>query len=205
MARGRGNGRGAARGRGRPPGRGRGRGRGRELAVSSSSSEETTGAAAEGVASAAQPAAEAQAASAAIIQNLQRENQELRRQVQAALPAAAALVTEPAAIAIPPEARMSLREWMSLRVDTFDGAGTPVQAADWLRYMERQFGALEMTSAQKAWFVAFQLKGQADIWWEGVLSARTQCRDQSLGRYSWSSSGQNSIRIPLLRGWSSHC
>ena len=68
---------------------------------------------------------------------------------------------------------MSLREWMSLRLDTFDRAGTPVQAADWLRYMERQFGALEITSAQKAHFVAFQLKGQADIWWEGVLSART--------------------------------
>ena len=62
---------------------------------------------------------------------------------------------------------------MSLRLDVFDRAGTPVQAADWLRYMERQFGALEMTSAQKARFVAFQLKGQADIWWEGVLSART--------------------------------
>ena len=39
--------------------------------------------------------------------------------------------------------------------------------------MERQFGALEMTSVQKERFVAFQLKGQADIWWEGVLSART--------------------------------
>ena len=93
--------------------------------------------------------------------------------MQAALPAAAALVAEPAAVANSPEARMSLREWMLLRLDTFDGAGTPVQAADWLRYMERQFGALEMTSAQKARFVAFQLKGQADIWWEGVLSART--------------------------------
>ena len=52
---------------------------------------------------------------------------------------------------------------MSLRLDTFDGAGTPVQAADWLRYMERQFGALEMTSVQKARFVAFQLKGLLPI------------------------------------------
>lgn len=84
--------------------------------------------------------------------------------MQAALPAVAALVAELVAVAVPLEARMSLREWMSLRLDTFDGAGTPVQAVDWLRYMERQFGALEMTSAQKARFVAFQLKGQVDIW-----------------------------------------
>ena len=57
-----------ARGRGRPPGRGCGRGR--SSAVSSSLFEESSGAAAEGVASAAQPATEAQAASAVIIQNL---------------------------------------------------------------------------------------------------------------------------------------
>ena len=182
MARGRGRGRGAARGRGRPPGRGRGRGRG--PAASSTSSGEPAGANAEevasatqdqAVASAAHPVAEAQAASAIVIQNLQREIQQLRQQVQAAPPAAPAApapVAEPVVAVFPPEARMSLREWSSLRLDTFDGAGTPVHAADWLRHMERQFGALEMTSVQKARFVAFQLKGQADIWWEGVLSAR---------------------------------
>ena len=204
MARGRGRGRGAGRGRGRPPGRGRGRGRG--PVVSAVSAEESDGGATEEVASVAHPAAgaqaapaaEAQPASAIIIQNLQREIEQLRRQVQAAPPAApvaamaaaapvaavaaaapvavvaaAASVADPMVAAIPPEARMSLREWQSLRLDFFDGAGTPVQAADWLRYIERQFGAMELTSAQKARFVAFQLKGQADIWWEGVLSART--------------------------------
>ena len=67
--------------------------------------------------------------------------------MQAAPPTVAAPVAEPVATTVPPEARMSLREWMSLRLDTYDGAGTPIQAVDWLRYMERQFGALEMTSA----------------------------------------------------------
>ena len=68
---------------------------------------------------------------------------------------------------------MTLREWMGLRLDPFDGSGTPVQAADWLRYMERRFGALELSSHQRVSFVAFQLKGQANIWWDGVLSSRT--------------------------------
>lgn len=58
---------------------------------------------------------------------------------------------------------MGLREWLTLRLDTFDGAGTPVQATDWLSYMRRQFEALEMSSQLRARYVAFQLKGQADI------------------------------------------
>lgn len=175
-----------ARGRGRGRLLGRGRCRGRGPVVSATSAEEAAGGTAEEVASAAHPAAEAQAApavdaqaaSAIIIQNLQRENELLRQQMQAAHPAAvptAAVVSVagPVVAAVPPETRISLREWMSLRLDTFDGAGTPVQVADWLRYMERQFDALEMNSVQRVRFVAFQLKGQADIWWEGVLSART--------------------------------
>ena len=58
------------RGSGRGRGAGRGRGRGRGPAVSSSSSEESAGAATEEVASAAHPAAEVQAVSGVIIQNL---------------------------------------------------------------------------------------------------------------------------------------
>ena len=74
---------------------------------------------------------------------------------------------------------MGLREWLALRLDTFDGAGTPVQSADWLRFMIRQLEALDMSSQLRARYMAFQLKGQADIWWEGVLSARTPAQGPS--------------------------
>ena len=68
-----------------------------------------------------------------------------------------------------------------MRLDTFDGLGKPIDAANWLRHMERHFGALGMTSEMKAQFVAFQLKGDADIWWEAVLTARTA----GLGPVTW--------------------
>ena len=91
-------------------------------------------------------------------------------QVPPATPAAAPLA---APAAVPVVGAMGLHQWNALRLDTFDGLGTPVDAANWLRHMERHFGALGMTSEMRAQFVAFQLKGQADIWWEGVLTART--------------------------------
>ena len=91
-------------------------------------------------------------------------------QAPPAVPAATPLVAPAAVLAV---VAMGLHQWNALRLDTFDGLDTPVDAANWLRHMERHFGVLGMTSEMRAQFVAFQLKGQADIWWEGVLSSRT--------------------------------
>ena len=74
----------------------------------------------------------------------------------AAVPVAAPVA---ASAVVPVVVSMGLHQWNALRLDTFDGMGTPVDAANWLRHMERHFGALGMTSELRAQFVAFQLKG----------------------------------------------
>jgi hypothetical protein len=66
---------------------------------------------------------------------------------------------------------MTLTRWTSMRLDTFDGSGTPVNAADWLRKMEKYMRGSRMTPEEKVTFMPFQLTGQADIWWDGVVEA----------------------------------
>ena len=78
-------------------------------------------------------------------------------------PAAPAAAPLAAPAAVPVVNAMGLHQWNALRLDTFDGLGTPVDAANWLRHIERHLGALGLTSELRIQFVAFQLKGQADL------------------------------------------
>jgi hypothetical protein len=55
--------------------------------------------------------------------------------------------------------------------DTFNGVGSPVVAADWLRIMERRLEVMQVQPTQKVMFATIQLKGNADIWWENVRSS----------------------------------
>jgi hypothetical protein len=66
---------------------------------------------------------------------------------------------------------MTLTRWTSMRLDTFDVSGTPVNAADWLHKMEKYMRGSRMTPEEKVTFMPFQLTGQADIWWDGVVEA----------------------------------
>ncbi|KAK1646969.1 hypothetical protein QYE76_064774 [Lolium multiflorum] len=68
---------------------------------------------------------------------------------------------------------MTLTQWLDMKLDKFDGSGTPMDAASWLRSMEKYMDASVMTQEDKVVYVAFQLKGLADIWWEGVRAAWT--------------------------------
>ncbi|TVU50725.1 hypothetical protein EJB05_02112, partial [Eragrostis curvula] len=68
---------------------------------------------------------------------------------------------------------VSLQGWVGMKLETFDGSGTPVQAADWLSYIEMQLDAFEVLPADRVRYVTQLMKGQAQIWWRGVLSART--------------------------------
>ncbi|KAK1653141.1 hypothetical protein QYE76_070946 [Lolium multiflorum] len=60
-----------------------------------------------------------------------------------------------------------------MKLDKFDGSGTPMDTASWLRSMEKYMDASMMTQEDRVVYVAFQLKGLADIWWEGVRAAWT--------------------------------
>ena len=66
-------------------------------------------------------------------------------------------------------------------LDTFDGSGTPTDAADWLRKMEKVMAACRMTAEEMVLFIPHQLTGQADVWWVGVCDAWTPAR----GAITW--------------------
>uniref|UniRef100_A0ACD5U884 Uncharacterized protein n=1 Tax=Avena sativa TaxID=4498 RepID=A0ACD5U884_AVESA len=70
-------------------------------------------------------------------------------------------------------ANMTLTKWLDMKLDKFDGSGTPMDAASWLRTMEKYMDASLMTPEDRVVYVAFQLKGLADVWWDGVRSAWT--------------------------------
>jgi hypothetical protein len=66
---------------------------------------------------------------------------------------------------------MTLTKWLDMKLDKFEGSGTPMDAASWLRTMEKYMDALVMTPEDRVVYVSFQLKGLADVWWEGVRKA----------------------------------
>uniref|UniRef100_A0ACD6AG25 Uncharacterized protein n=1 Tax=Avena sativa TaxID=4498 RepID=A0ACD6AG25_AVESA len=70
-------------------------------------------------------------------------------------------------------ANMTLTKWLDMKLDKFDGSGTPMDAASWLRTMEKYMDASVMTPEDRVVYVAFQLKGLADVWWDGVRAAWT--------------------------------
>ncbi|XP_039841742.1 uncharacterized protein LOC120702032 [Panicum virgatum] len=69
----------------------------------------------------------------------------------------------------------------AMRLDTFDGSGTPIDAADWLRKMEKVMVACRITAEEMVLSIPHQLTGQADIWWVGVCDAWTIAR----GAITW--------------------
>lgn len=76
---------------------------------------------------------------------------------------------------------MTLTKWLGMKLDKFDGSGSPMDAASWLRTMEKYMDASVMTPEDRIIYVAFQLKGLADDWWEGVRAAWTP----ALGPFTW--------------------
>ncbi|KAK1649408.1 hypothetical protein QYE76_067213 [Lolium multiflorum] len=73
---------------------------------------------------------------------------------------------------------MTLTKWLDMKLDKFDGSGTPMDAASWLRTMEKYMDASVMTLEDRVVYVAFQLKGLADDWWEGVRAAWSPAHGQ---------------------------
>jgi hypothetical protein len=102
------------------------------------------------------------------------ENEEVEVEVEhcvaGGVPAAGAVVVN-----VPVHA-MTFPKCMSMRLDTFDGSGTPTDVADWLRKMEKAMAACRMSGEEMVIFIPHQLIGQADIWWVGVCDAWTRAR-----------------------------
>ena len=77
---------------------------------------------------------------------------------------------QPAPVAAAPK-RMTFTRWTSLQVDKFDGSGSPTDAADWLRKVEKVMNGCRLTPEERVFFVPHQLTGLADIWWSSVSEA----------------------------------
>jgi hypothetical protein len=64
-------------------------------------------------------------------------------------------------------------QWMGMKLDSFDGSGTPVEAADWLTYVEDKMNVFEIVYGDRVRFGTQLLKGEAQIWWRGVQAAHS--------------------------------
>jgi hypothetical protein len=80
-----------------------------------------------------------------------------------------------------PVSGLSLMQWMGMKLDSFDGSGTPVEAADWLTYVEDKMNVFEIAYGDRVRFGTQLLKGEAQIWWRGVQAAHSS----SPGVLSW--------------------
>ena len=105
-----------------------------------------------------------QARLAAAMRGLQNELRTPRR---------AAYSARDAPIADGPVSGISLMQWIGLKLDNFDGSGTPIQAADWLSYVEDKMEVFAVLAQDRVHYGSQLLKDKAHIWWKGVQSART--------------------------------
>ena len=51
-----------------------------------------------------------------------------------------------------------------MKLDSFDGSGTPVHAADWLSYVEDKMEAFDVLAHNRVRYGVHLLKGEAQIW-----------------------------------------
>jgi hypothetical protein len=79
-----------------------------------------------------------------------------------------------------PVSEISLMRWIGMKLDSFDGSGSPVDVADWLTYVEDKMDVFEMISGDRVRYGTQLLKGEAQIWWRGVQSSYS-----SSGPLSW--------------------
>ena len=64
----------------------------------------------------------------------------------------------------------TLTEFLRSQPPTFTDAKEPLDADDWLRALERQFGALHVPVAEQVNFATYLLTGAAGCWWESHVA-----------------------------------
>jgi hypothetical protein len=72
-----------------------------------------------------------------------------------------------------PVSGISLMHWIGMKLDSFDGSGSPVDTADWLTYVEDKLDVFEVVSGDRVCYGTQLLKGEAQIWWRGVQSSHS--------------------------------
>jgi hypothetical protein len=73
----------------------------------------------------------------------------------------------------PPVSGISLMQWIGLKLDSFDGSGSLVDAADWLNYVQDKMNVFEVVYGDHVCYGTQLLKGEAQIRWRGVHTAHS--------------------------------
>jgi hypothetical protein len=68
---------------------------------------------------------------------------------------------------------ISLMQWIGIKLDSFDGSGSPVDATDWLTYVKDKMDVFEVVSGDHVRYGTQLLKRDAQIWWRGVQSSHS--------------------------------
>lgn len=63
------------------------------------------------------------------------------------------------------------REFMQGHPPVFSHAADPLEAADWLRAVEKQLNIEQCDDQEKVLYTSGQLQGAAQTWWESYLAA----------------------------------
>jgi hypothetical protein len=66
---------------------------------------------------------------------------------------------------------ISLMQWIGLKLDSFDGSGSPVKAVDWLTCVFDKMNVFEVVYGGHVRFGRKLLKEEVQIWWRGVQTA----------------------------------
>jgi hypothetical protein len=72
-----------------------------------------------------------------------------------------------------PVSGISLVKWIGMKLDSFDGSGSPVEAANWLTYVEDKMDVFEVAYGDRVRYGTQLLKGEAQIWWRGVQTSHS--------------------------------
>jgi hypothetical protein len=63
----------------------------------------------------------------------------------------------------PPVSGISLMQWIGLKLDSFNDSGFPVEAADWLTYVEDKMNVFEVVYGDRVRYGTQLLKGEFHI------------------------------------------
>jgi hypothetical protein len=80
-----------------------------------------------------------------------------------------------------PVSGLSLMKWMGMKLDTFDGSGTPIEAADWLTYVEDKMDVFEIVYGDRVCFGTQLLKGGSNLVERRACSSLLFTRSPDLG------------------------
>jgi hypothetical protein len=98
-----------------------------------------------------------------------------------------------------PVSGLSLMQWMGMKLDTFDGSGTPVEAVDWLTYVEDKMNVFEIVYGDRVCFGTQLLKGELKFGGEACRQLTTPHQESCPRMFSSGSLRGGSTRSPSWR------